>query len=998
LARQPRTDSWSDLTVRLARTLAGLAVLTAALGAAAVLAAPAASAAPTGMTLDVRSDAGRLVAVLTNRGDQPCQLAVTPLGTVAVTGLTQGGRDVQPDLRGVEFRQAPEVTVQAAVRALAPGESVTVPLPAAPDGAGKYVLETITLGSGGGTALRYPVAAGDVDLALTYSVPVAPKNGAPCADAAGHGTVALDPAAPPLADGTHGETEKSYPLALLLGGAGGVVLLVGLTVLLLRRRNRPATLALLVLAGTAVGVAGAREARADITVAAGIQQTYDSCAGMLKSDPAHLLPTVDSTGFQVTIFPSGDGSHTTGYNNRVIISWDPSQHLFDGSLADTCLGLYHELSHATEHIKDNVDKSECVTAAGPSGISVTEVNATRAENALAVQLGLSARDNYGGIPLPTGECENANKPGGNGGPPPPTCPAGAKCGDSNGDPHLYTLDGRLYDFQAVGDFVLSADPTGGFAVQVRNTPVNSGRLAAITTRVGADVAGDKVELSYSDGQLSVRAGAAALPRGGGKLPAGGTVAVQPATRGPIFTVTWPDGSRLLGQWNGRYGARLIVAPAKARLGRMIGLLGNGNGNPGDDYRSRGGGLLTVELGRHPTHDQLYPRYADSWRVPPDDSLFSTPYGPIDRTFPDPEPPALPGRASAEALCRKLGVTEAVALADCAYDVAVTGRTEFAVASALAEDTGGTLPLDGAPRTVHIGPKQRLNLSVDGTAGQTLFVRVTASTLPNQCGVMTLHNPDGTQLASGCIISGVGDINSVKLPVTGRYQVQIHPEGAGGNATVAVNTAAPKQATLPADHPTEVRVTAPGGTVTLPFAGRAGQVAVVNVVAGTLPNQCGVLSLTDPVGGQLAGGCIISGTGGTTPVRLKTDGTYTLTVDPQDANTGSATLLLSVGTGAELRPGDSATLTIAQPRAVPYLSFTARAGQTAVIDVTASTLGTTCSTPRLIGPDTSGLGSGCVSGDKGTITAKLPTAGRYVLYYNPDGTETGTAQIRLSLAG
>ena len=43
-------------------------------------------------------------------------------------------------------------------------------------------------------------------------------------------------------------------------------------------------------------------------------------------------------------------------------------------------------------------------------------------------------------------------------------------GADNGDPHIRTVDGKYYDFQAVGEFTLLRD-TEGLEIQVRQTPV-----------------------------------------------------------------------------------------------------------------------------------------------------------------------------------------------------------------------------------------------------------------------------------------------------------------------------------------------------------------------------------------------------------------------------------------------------------------------------------------------------------------------------------------------
>ena len=51
---------------------------------------------------------------------------------------------------------------------------------------------------------------------------------------------------------------------------------------------------------------------------------------------------------------------------------------------------------------------------------------------------------------------------------PPRC--GRHCASSNGDPHMRTVDGVPYDFQAAGEFTLLETPDGAVDVQVRQEP------------------------------------------------------------------------------------------------------------------------------------------------------------------------------------------------------------------------------------------------------------------------------------------------------------------------------------------------------------------------------------------------------------------------------------------------------------------------------------------------------------------------------------------------
>ena len=71
---------------------------------------------------------------------------------------------------------------------------------------------------------------------------------------------------------------------------------------------------------------------------------------------------------------------------------------------------------------------------------------------------------------------------------PPRC--GRQCASSNGDPHMRTIDGVPYDFQAAGEFTLLETPDGAVDVQVRQEPaagVERGAVSnntAVAARVG----------------------------------------------------------------------------------------------------------------------------------------------------------------------------------------------------------------------------------------------------------------------------------------------------------------------------------------------------------------------------------------------------------------------------------------------------------------------------------------------------------------------------------
>ncbi|NNF57451.1 MAG: hypothetical protein HKN04_04345, partial [Rhodothermaceae bacterium] len=128
--------------------------------------------------------------------------------------------------------------------------------------------------------------------------------------------------------------------------------------------------------------------------------------------------------------------------------------------------------------------------------------------------------------------------------------------------------------------------------------------------------------------------------------------------------------------------------ADGRDGRLVGLWGDGDGDETDDFRTRDGRTLPTP----PDFDTLYDVFAQSWRVRPEESLFTYGLGESTTTFTDldfPERPATLDDLSpedqrrAEAACREAGITDPDALRDCILDVGLTGDERF-IASARAQ--------------------------------------------------------------------------------------------------------------------------------------------------------------------------------------------------------------------------------------------------------------------------------------------------------------------------
>ena len=256
------------------------------------------------------------------------------------------------------------------------------------------------------------------------------------------------------------------------------------------------------------------------------------------------------------------------------------------------------------------------------------------------------------------------------------CAAAATIGDT----HLRTFSGLFYDFQASGDFTL-AEVAPGFEVQTRQvsgapTWPDATVNKAVAARFGktqvaiclAPLGTDQVTRVFVDGKptpvgdgqtLELAEGAGGLRRQGNVyLMAGETGDSVHATVNSYSGTTWIDVNVGLGRW-----------PSAAR-----GLIANVNGNV-NQIATRDNFVLTNPF----NFDELYHRFANSWRVSAEASMLSVCDAgkAIERGTPqrlffanDLEAGV---REKARAVCTAAGVKEGPLLEACTLDVAVIGQ-------------------------------------------------------------------------------------------------------------------------------------------------------------------------------------------------------------------------------------------------------------------------------------------------------------------------------------
>ncbi len=255
-----------------------------------------------------------------------------------------------------------------------------------------------------------------------------------------------------------------------------------------------------------------------------------------------------------------------------------------------------------------------------------------------------------------------------------------------GDVHLQTFDGKPYDFQAVGEFILVKSLTDDFQVQTRQKPWYSGAQVSVNTAfattiegynvvydselaVGQELKIDGVTYNLASGQ-SVFLSSSKIQRSGNNY-----TFTYAGLDGDISTTD--DNDVVIAFDNGSY-IDINVNPADDRAGSLQGLLGNGDGVSTNDFALRNG----IDLGPNPTVQTIHTTYADSWRITQQESLFGTPTF-ADQSFPanyvslntlaekNPQ-----GVANAFATARKFGIAEGAFLNGGVLDFVVTGDEGF----------------------------------------------------------------------------------------------------------------------------------------------------------------------------------------------------------------------------------------------------------------------------------------------------------------------------------
>ena len=318
------------------------------------------------------------------------------------------------------------------------------------------------------------------------------------------------------------------------------------------------------------------------------------------------------------------------------------------------------------------------------------------------------------------------------------------------------------------------------------------------------------------------------------------------------------------------------------------------------------------------------------------------------------------------------------------------------------DAAASMAVGGPPMSLTAGatPGQNAVATFDGVAGERVALKVSGVTVgTSTCCSMKVSIAGLTQP----VLMGRngGFVDPVRLPSTGTYSVLVDPQGTDSGSVTLQAYDVPEEvggSIAPGGAPVTVTTTAPGQRAVLTFAGVAGQRVALKLSGVTIGSStcCSTaVSISGLVNGQLVG---TSGGFVDTKV-LPSTGMYTVTVDPQGTDVGSATLTLydvpPDVTGSLAVGGAAVNLTLGTPGQNAVLTFQGTAGQRVTVRASNVTIGTSTCCSFVLSvkrPDGVTIATATLGTNGGAVAATLASSGAYVVSVDPQGANVGAATL------
>jgi hypothetical protein len=315
------------------------------------------------------------------------------------------------------------------------------------------------------------------------------------------------------------------------------------------------------------------------------------------------------------------------------------------------------------------------------------------------------------------------------------------------------------------------------------------------------------------------------------------------------------------------------------------------------------------------------------------------------------------------------------------------------------DLSGTIT-PGTPLPIATtAPGQNAKYSFTASIGQRLSLNLTGVTIQNV--KVTIQKPDGTTLATKSVGTSGGFIDTTAaLTVGGSYKVFVDPQSSSfGGITLGLYVVpADQTGTMSSGVAKTLTTTVPGQNAKWTFTtANANQRVSFNFTNVTMASvRVTVRSASNAQ--------IFSRTFGTDgdfvePFTIATAGTYSVTVDPQSASTGSVTvtwyLVPADATGSTSvtigTPGQNGKLTTTSTSGTHTFTVSttvpAASGQTQSVAISVYE-GTVTDFAHFVGNSTSGP-------DGNSFQLSLPSNGTYTILVDPFGPATGSVTVTIS---
>jgi subtilisin family serine protease len=323
------------------------------------------------------------------------------------------------------------------------------------------------------------------------------------------------------------------------------------------------------------------------------------------------------------------------------------------------------------------------------------------------------------------------------------------------------------------------------------------------------------------------------------------------------------------------------------------------------------------------------------------------------------------------------------------------------------DATGSISPGGPAVTVTTGPVPGQNalLSFSGLAGQRVSLKVSGVSMGSSPCCAAQVSMSGF---AGLTLVGTNGafVDTKVLPGNGTYSILVDPQGMNvGSATLTLYDVPPDASASAAPGGSPVTVSAgdvPGQNAVVRFSGTAGQRVAVRATGVTIGTSAccsfklGIVGLGQPVLLGRNGGLLDT-------MRLPSSGVYSLLVDPQGMDAGSATLQIydvpPDVTGSITPGGAPVTVSTSSLGQNAVVSFAGLAGQRVSLKLSGVTIGTsTCCSAKVsvLKPDGSTLVYPALFGTSGGFvdTKLLPVTGTYSIVVDPSGTDVGGATLQL----